>query len=436
MTEHQFTTELLDIAKLEPNPRNVNEGDVGAIATAIAVDGFHGTVICQDRGKKPPMIVVGEHRWRALRMLQQNGIELHGVHRTYEQLLADKSLMLPPAGTVPGQVLKMDDTRAIRKMLADNRASALSMTADAELVVLLTELANDDALFGSLFEGDDIDVLLAQIEADAEASPGPHAPDTAPPVPDEPISKTGDIWVLGEHRLLCGDSRMPESYERLMGGAPASMVWTDPPYGVAYVGKTVDELTIENDDLDEEALRELLATAFGLTVKHCNAGAVWFVSAPGGSLFGVFGGVLAALGIWRHTLIWVKDRFVMGRADYHYRHEPMLFGWVPGAAHDAVPDRTQDTVWEVARPGASPEHPTMKPVELVARAIRNHTAPGGVVLDPFAGSGTTIVACEQEGRVARAIEFVARLHRRVRRSVGGVDGETGGTTPGYRGKYF
>lgn len=175
MAEHAYETVLLDIDGLVPNDRNVNSGDVGAIATAIAVDGFHGQVVAQkQRGK--PKIIAGEHRWRALAALQADGIVLDGEHKSYEQLLATKGLLLPPAGKVPVQVLSVDDVRAVRKMIADNRASSLAVIDDSGLASLLQELASDDALLGSLFDGDDIDDLLHQIEEDAPPLDEPAVP--------------------------------------------------------------------------------------------------------------------------------------------------------------------------------------------------------------------------------------------------------------------
>lgn len=191
----------------------------------------------------------------------------------------------------------------------------------------------------------------------------------------------------------------------MLDGVRSRLIWTDPPYGVAYTGKTKDALTIENDDLDEGALEALLHDAMTNACANSEPGAAWYVAAPGGPLWHVFATVLKRLGVWRHTIIWVKDRFVLGRADYHYRHEPIFYGWTEGGAHYFVDDRTQDTVWEVQRPGRSEEHPTMKPVELVERAIRNSSRPGDPVLDMFCGSGTTIIAAHNTGRVGHGIEL-------------------------------
>jgi len=241
-------------------------------------------------------------------------------------------------------------------------------------------------------------------------------PDEVPEAPAYPVSVLGDLWILGNHRVLCGDSTNSTAWDRLIVDAEqAAIVWTDPPYGVAYTGKTKDALTIENDALDESGLASLLQASLGLAYTHCRDGAVWYVAAPAGPLHLVFASVLRDLDVWRQTIQWVKDRFVMGRSDYHYRNEPIFYGWKPGAAHYFVDDRTQDTVWEIARPSANREHPTMKPVELVERALKNSSKVSDVVLEPFGGSGTTLLAAERTQRIARLIELTPSIALRVRR---------------------
>ena len=153
---------------------------------------------------------------------------------------------------------------------------------------------------------------------------------------------------------------------------------------------------------------EFLRSTLGNALDACKPGAVWYVAAPAGPNFLPFASCLAALRVWRQTLVWVKDAFVLGRSDYHYRHEAVFYGWKPGAAHHEPPDRTHDTIWEVPRPRASPDHPTSKPVELVERALLMSTARGELVLDPFAGSGSTLIAAEASGRRAACVELDPR----------------------------
>jgi site-specific DNA-methyltransferase (adenine-specific) len=197
-----------------------------------------------------------------------------------------------------------------------------------------------------------------------------------------------------------------------MRGDVADAVWTDPPYGVSYVGKTKDALTIQNDALTPAGLRALLDAAFTQALRHTHHGAAWYVAAPAGPLHLVFGNALLDLGIYRQQIIWVKDVFVLGHADYHYRHEPIFYGYSPGytgrrgrGGEGWYSDHAQDTVWDIPRPKRSEEHPTMKPVELVTRALTNSTPRGATVVDCFAGSGTTLIAAHINGRVARLIEL-------------------------------
>lgn len=307
--------------------------------------------------------------------------------------------------TVPVVHVNLDPERERALNLALNKISG-EWDVDA-LKGILGEL-NDAVLDLDLtgFSDDEIAALLDE---------GPLAvalgdPDDAPEVDEavEPITKPGDLIVLGRHRLLCGDSTSLADLERLMGGGLADLVWTDPPYGVSYEGKTKDALTIENDDLTEGQLESFLTDALGNAAENCRAGAAWYVAAPAGPLHLVFAQVLHRLGIWRQTINWVKNTFALGRSDYHYRHEPIFYGWKPGAGHYFVNDRTQDSIWEFDKPSRNGEHPTMKPVPLIERAINNSSKKGEVVLDPFGGSGSTLIACEGTGRDCRTMDLDPR----------------------------
>jgi DNA modification methylase len=289
-------------------------------------------------------------------------------------------------------------------MLADNRTADLGSYNDELLAAILAEQSEADNLAATGYDADAVAAILAaagQLEnRDLDA-----APDL--PAPADLYVEGGELWQLGRHRLLIGDSTDPKSVQTLTGGPSVDLVWTDPPYGIDYAGKTKAALRIVNDDLGEDATRRLVADA--LTCAPLRPGGVFYLASPAGPLHLAFLLAVRDAGLSVHqTLVWVKDRFVLGRADYHGRHEPIVYGWRDGAAHHALEDRTQDTVWEIARPSRSAEHPTMKPVALVERAIRNSSRPGDIIYDPFAGSGTTLVAAEIASRVARVIEIDPR----------------------------
>lgn len=220
----------------------------------------------------------------------------------------------------------------------------------------------------------------------------------------EPITKLGDIWRLGRHRLMCGDSTIPESVKKLCGGNLMDLLITDPPYNVDYTGKTKDALKIKNDKMDNDSFREFLRDAFSAADEVMKNGAVfyiWHADLEGYN----FRGACFDIG-WkvRECLIWVKNSMVMGRQDYHWQHEPCLYGWKEGT-HLWASDRKQTTTLHFDRPTANKMHPTMKPVKLFDYQIKNNTREQDCVLDVFAGSGTTLIACEQNGRTAYVMEL-------------------------------
>lgn len=253
-----------------------------------------------------------------------------------------------------------------------------------------------------------------------------------------PRVSPGELWSLGEHRLYCGDAREVDAYEAVLGGGMADMLFTDPPYGVGVASRIgmVSKSSREarklggqgmlNDDLAMPELQELLRVSLGLACDHLAPGSAVYVAGPSDPPPGyVFATVLFELGVWRQTIIWAKDRLVIGRSDYQRRHEVLYFGetdetesareselifYGATAGGERVwrGGRKQDSVWEIPAPHASPDHPSMKPVNLVARAIRNSSEAGALVLDPFAGSGTTAIAAELEGRRAALIELDPR----------------------------
>ena len=215
----------------------------------------------------------------------------------------------------------------------------------------------------------------------------------------------GDLFEIGDHRLSCGDSTQTDTWKRLMGDDLADLVITDPPYNVAYTGKTKDALTIKNDSMADGNFYQFLYDFYTALGSYTKAGAAWYVwhaDSEGAN----FRKAMADSGIMvKQCLIWVKNSMVMGRQDYHWKHEPCLYGWKEGAAHGWYSDRKQTTVLEFERPNRNAEHPTMKPIPLFAYQIGNSSKQGDIVADGFGGSGTTMVACHQMQRKAYLVEL-------------------------------
>ena len=224
---------------------------------------------------------------------------------------------------------------------------------------------------------------------------------------------TGQLWKLGEHRLLIGSSLERENWVRLCGEERATLTWTDPPYGVKY-GEKLESAnpmgyrvrTIENDDLPPEQLEEFVRTALKNCAEFSGKGAAIYVACPAGTPLPAIISAMAGSGFdYRWHLVWLKDQIVLSRADYHFKHENILYGWKPDGAHYFIDDRKQSSVFEYPRPKKSEEHPTMKPIELVEHMIKNSSRVGDIVLEPFGGSGTTLLACERQGRICRITEL-------------------------------
>lgn len=285
--------------------------------------------------------------------------------------------------------------------MADNQTATLATWDDSKLVAELLALQDQQFDLGLTgFTADELSELLAPEPTDFAGDP-----DDVPEPPTEPITQPGDLWLLGRHRLLCGDATNPEHIASLLDGATADLLLTDPPYGVAYVGKTADALTIANDTLTGADYRAFLVRALGAVAPRLAPGAAFYLWHADSEGFAVRG-ACADVGLTvRQCLVWVKSTFALGRQDYHWKHEPCLYGWADGAAHTWLSDRTQTTVLEFDKPARNAEHPTMKPVELFAYLIGNSCPRGGLVLDPFGGSGTTLVAAEQTGRTACLLEL-------------------------------
>jgi DNA modification methylase len=314
---------------------------------------------------------------------------------------------------VPVTYVELSETEELLALATLDPLSAIATTDAAQLRELLGQVEP---------ESKDVRALLADLAREIgmdEPEQGLIDEDELPADHGEIYVETGEIWLLGDHRLMIGDSRLEADVDRLLDTADVDMVWTDPPYGVDYVGKTNERLTIDNDD--EAGVELLLTASLGLAVDALRPGGAIYVCAPGGVASFTFADVLRRLKVYRQTICWVKDVFVMGRQDFQWRHElvqlgvkpgratkaagRVIYGWRPGAAHYFIPERDLDTVWEIPRPKASREHPTMKPVELVRRCISYSSRRGDVIYDPFVGSGTTIIAAQEIGRRALAMEI-------------------------------
>jgi len=343
------------------------------------------------------------------------GLERYGQYRAIVARRADRTVlvgnhMLRAArqlGWRSVQVLYVDLSEEKSKQLLvwDNRTSDLADNDTEALVELLEGL---DGLEGTGYEQQDLDELLDELDVE------PLIPEDVPPLPDEPRTRPGEVIDLGAHRLICADARDPAAWAALLDGERPEAMWSDPPYGVQYEGKTADRLRIANDRASN--VRGLLEAAFSLAHGMLIPGAAVYSCAPAGPLMADFIGAFTASGFsLRQTLVWVKDSMVLGRSDYHYRHEPILYGFKPTQGDGRLGrggerwhgDSRQTSVLEVDRPRASRTHPTMKPPELIEIMLANSTRRGAVIVDPFAGSGSTLIAAERLGRKARLIELDA-----------------------------
>ena len=230
------------------------------------------------------------------------------------------------------------------------------------------------------------------------------------------FAQPGDVWLLGQNRLMCGDCRLKGDVSRLMNGQLADLIVTDPPYNVAYQGGTEDELTIQNDSMENDTFAMFLRQVFTVMFSISKPGASYYVfhaDSEGEN----FRASLRKSGFKiAQCCVWVKNSMVMGRQDYQWQHEPCLYGWKPGASHQWHSDRKQTTVWNFDKPQRNAIHPTMKPIALMAYPICNSSEPGAVVVDFFSGSGSTLMACQQTDRICHAMEIdpkyvTATVHR-------------------------
>lgn len=369
-----------DLIPYARNARTHSDEQVARIAASI-----------KEFGWTNPIIIDGE-----------NGI-VAGHGRT----LAARKLGLTEVPCI--ELKNLTETQKRAYILADNRL-ALDAGWDNEMLALelgdLKDAGVDLELTG--FSDEELDELLA---TPTESSDGDE--DEAPEPREDPVSKRGDVWILGAHRVMCGDSCSADDISKLFGntggGTPTvSLYLTDPPYNVAYEGGTKDALTIQNDNMEDGKFRQFLVDAFSMADTVMKPGAVFYIWHADSEGFNFRGACRDVGWLVRECLIWAKNMFVMGRQDYQWRHEPCLYGWKEGAAHKWYSDRSQSTVLEFDKPTRNGVHPTMKPVELFRYLMENSSKKGDVVFDSFGGSGTTLIASEETGRVARLMELDPR----------------------------
>jgi DNA modification methylase len=371
-TKSEYAVVLKPVKLIRPyerNPRIIPPEAIDAVAQSIQAFGFRQPIVVDEAG----VIIVGHTRYRAALKLGMIEVPVHYA-----------------VG------MSADKVQAYR--IADNSTNALS-DWDLEMLKLeLSDLPNYDFA--------DFGLDLEAVTPDGTASDDDFDLDAAVAAIDVPKTQRGDVWLLGKHRLLCGDSTKADEVQRLMGDVAADMVWTDPPYNVEYVGKTKDKLKISNDAFaSAEDFRKFLLDAFTAACAATKAGGSIYVAHADSEGYNFRGALTDAGWMFKQCLVWAKNSMVMGRQDYHWQHEPILYGWKPGAAHKWYADRTQTTLLNFDRPSRSLDHPTMKPVRLVGYCLGNSSKRGNVILDGFGGSGTTMVACEQINREARLIEL-------------------------------
>ncbi len=370
-----------EITPYANNPRN-NDGAVESVAKSIEKFGFIGAIILN----KDKVIINGHTRVKACKKL---GLE------TVPAIIVDH--------------LTKEQEDALR--IADNKTGEI---AEWNEDLLRAELkALEEAGFGIEDLGFDNSELEALLNGDVSVSVGETDPNAAPEVPEVAVSRAGEVYVLGDHRLVCGDSTKAEDVAKVCGEGEADMWLTDPPYNVAYEGS--NGLTIQNDSMEDVKFREFLRTAFGHAEKALKPGAPFYIFHADSEGYN-FRGACHDIGLRvRQCLVWKKNTLVLGRQDYQWIHEPCLYGWKEGGPNPWYADRSQTTVMEFNKPKKNDVHPTMKLVEMLVYLLQNSSKRGDVVLDTFGGSGSTLIACEQTGRICKTVELDPRYCDAIRR---------------------
>ena len=360
---------VADLIPYALNSREHSDEQVAQIAASIRAFGFTNPVLIDEANN----LIAGHGRVMAARKLGMTEV---------------------PAIVVTG----MDERKRRALIIADNK---LALNASWDMEALLVEVRDLGGEFGELmgFSDDELAAMMA------EETEGLTDEDAVPEVPAVPVTVEGDVWVLGRHRLMCGDSTSIDHLQRLCDGQLVDMWLTEPPYNVAYEGGTKEKLTIQNDSMGDDQFRQFLRDAYVAADAVMKAGAVFYIWHADSEGYNFRGAAKDAGWTVRQCLIWKKSSLVLGRQDYQWMHEPCLYGWKDGAAHLWAADRKQTTILQFDKPSRNGEHPTMKPVELFEYQMLNNSKGSDLVLDSFAGSGTTAIACEKHGRNARLMEL-------------------------------
>ena len=361
------------------NPRTISDDEFAALVRSLKRFGFTQPILVR---KENRVIIAGNQRVRAARKLGMRTIPTVVIQRN----LADSQMMKVALNRISG---KFDDDllgQLLADLEADNPGIDLSLTG---------------------FDSNEVHDLLESLEI-SEKKERLETFDVVSAVSQVVvISRAGTAWQLGDHLLVCGDSAQETTYERLLGESKARLLVTDPPYNVSYdrpsASRNTSREPITNDNLDSEAWARFYNSWSGLTIERTQGAMYIFSSAK--EWHSVASSLEMQGAHWSTTIIWVKNHFTLGRSDYQRGFEPIWFGWPEGAPHFWCGDRDQSDVWHLDRPSTSPLHPTMKPVQLLERAIQNSSQIGDIVLDPFSGSGSTLIACERTGRKFRGIEI-------------------------------
>jgi DNA modification methylase len=372
MTEFYENTiaQVADLIPYAMNSRTHSDEQVAQLAASIREFGFTNPVLIDEENN----LIAGHGRVLAARKLKLDQV---------------------PAVVVTG----LDENRRRALVIADNKLALNAEWDQEKLVVELQSMSVDMQQLAG-FSQDELLALLKPAQVD-----GLTEEDAVPEVPEDPVTALGDVWVLGRHRLMCGDATSIDQLEQLCAGQLVDVWLTDPPYNVAYEGGTKKKLTIQNDNMSNDDFRLFLSDSYSAANAVMKAGAVFYIWHADSEGYNFRGAAFDTGWKVRQCLIWKKSSLVMGRQDYHWMHEPCLYGWKDGAAHLWAADRKQTTILEFDKPSRNGEHPTMKPVALFEYQILNNTKGSDLVLDSFAGSGTTGIACEKHGRNARMMEL-------------------------------